>query len=92
MWSYPIHFCHFFGDTDTVEDILAGAYEAPDGTDKYMKELLVEMRMQLDILRSIADLGPISTKITTAENKSGWKKRRLASAESSGPSLRGSDI
>jgi hypothetical protein len=76
------------GNTDEVEDALAGAHEAPpDCTDKHMKELLSETRVPLDMLKSIAALGPISTQITTKENKSGWKKRRFASAESSGPSM-----
>jgi hypothetical protein len=75
------------GDTDKVEDALAGAYEAPNGTDKHMKELLSEMRVPLGMLKSIAAVGPISTQITTKENNSGWKKRRFASAESLGPCM-----
>ncbi len=75
------------GDTDAIEAILAGVYEPPEGTEKYMKELLLEMRMPLDILKSLDASGPISTCITPDENKSGWKKRRLASAEASGLSM-----
>jgi hypothetical protein len=52
-----------------------------------MKELLSKMCVPLDMLKSHTALGPISTQITPEENKSGWKKRRLASAEASGPSM-----
>jgi hypothetical protein len=36
------------------------------------------------ILECVQEEGLISTTITAVENQSGWKKRRLASAESSG--------
>ena len=72
------------GDTDAIEEILAGNYVSPAGTDKYMSELLEEMRMPKAILKSVQEEGLISTTISEEENKSGWKKRKLASAESSG--------
>jgi hypothetical protein len=72
------------GDTDAIEEILAGNYVSPQGTDKYMAELLEQMRMPKAILECVQEEGLISTTITEVENQSGWKKRRLASAESSG--------
>jgi hypothetical protein len=72
------------GDTDAIEEILAGNYVPPSDTDQYMAELLEEMRMPKAILKSIQEEGLISTTISEEENKSGWKKRKLASAEASG--------
>ena len=72
------------GDTDAIEQILEGNYVAPEGTDPYMKELLEEMRMPAAIRNSVQAEGTISTTISAAENKSGWKKRKIASAESTG--------
>ena len=72
------------GDTDAVDDILHGRYVPPLGTDQYMAELLEEMRMPQSIYNSVQQHGCISTEISPGENQSGWKKRKLASAESSG--------
>ena len=72
------------GDTDAIEQILLGNYVSPAGTDQYMSELLEEMRMPQSILKTVQEDGLISTIISEEENKSGWKKRRLASAEASG--------
>jgi hypothetical protein len=40
--------------------------------------------MPQNIHASVEAHGPVSTKIAEAENKQGWKKRKLASAESTG--------
>ncbi len=49
-----------------------------------MKELLHELRMPQAIRDGIKKHGYISTEISQDENRQGWKKRRLASAEPSG--------
>jgi hypothetical protein len=74
----------FLGDTEQVEQILQGSYDPPEGTDRYMQEILKEMCMPSAIWRSLETDGPISTEIPLAENTAGWKKSKLASAESSG--------
>jgi hypothetical protein len=72
------------GDSDEVEEILRGNYVSPAGTDPYMDELLQEMRMPKLIRESVEKEGLISTMISEDENRSGWMKRKLASAESTG--------
>ena len=74
----------YLADTPAIEEILKGSYEPPDGTDKYMKELLDEMRMPQVIRDGIKKHGFITTEISAAENQQGWRKRKLASAEPSG--------
>jgi hypothetical protein len=74
----------YLADTQEAEEILKGSYEAPQGTDKYMKELLNDMHMPQVIQDGIKNHGFISTKISPAENRQGWTKRKLASAEPSG--------
>jgi hypothetical protein len=75
----------FLGDTEQVEQILQGSYDPPEeGTDRYMQEILTEMRMPPALRRSLETDGPISTEISLAENTAGWKKSKLASAESLG--------
>ena len=75
------------GDTDQADAILDGTYVAPPGTDRYMVELLHEMRRPSAIRQSIVSCGLISTRISLEENHSGWSRRKLASAESSGLSM-----
>jgi hypothetical protein len=75
------------GNFDAVEETLAGDHVPPVGTDKQLTELLEEMRVPKDVLESLKKDGPISTVVSEAENKSGWKKRKLASADSSGLSV-----
>jgi hypothetical protein len=72
------------GESDQIECILAGNYQALPGTDRYMKELLAEMRMPRTIQTTVAKEGTISKEILVDENRAGWKKRRVASAESTG--------
>jgi hypothetical protein len=74
----------YLADTPAAQQILQGSYEPPDGTDKYMIELLVQLGMPQAIRNGIKAHGHITTKISHDENKQGWKKRKLASAESSG--------
>jgi hypothetical protein len=74
----------YLADTPKVDHVLQGCYLAPEGTDKYMKELLEELCMPQAIHNGIKEQGYISTKISLAENRQGWQKRRLASAEPSG--------
>ena len=74
----------FLGDTDSVEAILAGHYSPPPGTDPYLQELLRALRMPSSIRQRVAQSRLISTLISQEDHCSGWKKRRLASAESSG--------
>ena len=74
----------YLAETPAAEQILTGCYEPPKGTDKYMKELLHELRMPQAIRDGIKKHGYISTEISQDENSQGWKKRRLASAEPSG--------
>jgi hypothetical protein len=52
-----------------------------------LTELLEEMRTPKSILESLKKDGPIGTIVFETENKSGWKKRKLASADSSGLSM-----
>jgi hypothetical protein len=74
----------FLGDTDQIECILDGKYQAPSGTDRYMKELMEEMKMPKVIQTTVAREGTITKEISVDENRTGWKKRRVASAESTG--------
>ena len=74
----------YLAETPAADQILRGCYEPPKGTDKYMKELLHELRMPQAIRDGIKKHGYISTEISQDENRQGWKKRRLASAEPSG--------
>jgi hypothetical protein len=74
----------FLGDTEQADQILAGNYVPPPGTNKYMAELLEELRMPPSVRKSIAKDGPISVVISLEENKSGWKKSKIASAEALG--------
>jgi hypothetical protein len=60
----------WLGDTEAVEQILLGHYVSPPGTDKYMIELLNELRMPANILHSLERSGTIPTSISPAENKS----------------------
>jgi hypothetical protein len=71
-------------DTPDEQQVLHGCYEPSEGTDKYMKELLLELRMPQAIRDGIKEHGYISTKISQVENRQGWKKRRLALSEPSG--------
>jgi hypothetical protein len=74
----------YLAENPAAEQILKGCYDPPKGTDKYMKELLHELRMPQAIRDGIKKHGYISTEISQDENRQGWKKRRLASAEPSG--------
>jgi hypothetical protein len=74
----------FLADTPEANQILGGCYEAPPGTDKYMVELLSAMRIPQSVLDGIKEHGHIKATISELENKQGWTKRKLASAEPSG--------
>jgi hypothetical protein len=52
-----------------------------------MIELLEELSLPQTIRDGIKEHGLISTEISEAENKQGWQKRKLASAEPSGLSM-----
>jgi predicted nucleic acid-binding protein len=60
---------------------LQDCYESPEGTDRYTKELLLELHMPQVILDGIKEYVYISTEISQVENSQGWQKRRLALAE-----------
>ena len=77
----------YLAETLEADQILQGCYDPPEGTDKYMIELLEELRMPQTIREGIKEHGFISTEISESENKQGWQKRKLASAEPSGLSM-----
>jgi hypothetical protein len=79
----------FLGDTDQIERILDGNYQAPSGTDIYMKGLMEEMKMPKVIQTTVAREGTITKEISVDENRTAWKKRRMASAESTGLTIYG---
>jgi hypothetical protein len=75
----------FLGDTEQCEDILNGRYSPPRSTDPYMIELLTELRMPQRVRTSLEAHNGIITQISQEEeNRSGWKKRCITSAEASG--------
>ena len=75
----------YLAEHPAAEEILKGSsYEPPQGTDKYMRELLEEIRMPQVIRDRIKEHGFISTAISEGENRQGWTNRKLASAEPSG--------
>ncbi len=77
----------YLAETLEADQILQGCYDPPEGTDKDMIELLEGLRMPQTIREGIKEHGFISTEISESENKQGWKKRKLASAEPSGLSM-----
>ena len=62
----------YLADTPEAEQVLQGCYLPPEGTDKYMKDLLEELRMPQSIRDGIKEHGYISTEISQAENRQGW--------------------
>jgi hypothetical protein len=74
----------YLEDTPAAEQVLQGGYEPPEGTDKYMQDILLELHMPQVTRDGIKEHGFISTEISLLENRQRWQKCRLASAEPSG--------
>ncbi len=64
------------GDRQAADDILAGTYDPPSELSKYTRLLVNALRMP----KSVWDLQPMTTTVTTEENSTAWKKQKERTA------------
>jgi hypothetical protein len=67
----------FLGDTEAVDDMLAGNCVSPEGTDQHMRKLLEEMCMPQNIRASVSSWGTFSTlrrKINRDGRNEKWRR------------------
>ena len=62
----------YLAHSPAAEQIIAGTWETPEGTDQYSRELIKELKMP----EAIQNKPPINLKISLEEHQRGWIKAR----------------